>query len=73
MSKNEKPRGQSPVAVLLDPQTDIPIGERDIRLEDYLNDKVQALADLNNLTTLLESVEVHTQQLEEQVSSPCLS
>lgn len=73
MSKNEKPRGQSPVAVLLDPQTDIPIGERDIRLEDYLNDKVQALADLNNLTTLLESVEVHKQQLEEQVSSPCLS
>jgi hypothetical protein len=70
MSRNENPPG-SPVAVLLDPRTDIPIGERDIRLEDYLNDKVQARADLNNLSTLLENVEVQKQQLEEQVSSTC--
>jgi hypothetical protein len=69
MSKIEKPRG-SPVAVLLDPRTDIPIGERDIRLEDYLNDKVQSRPDLSNLTTLLENVEVQKQQLEEQVSPP---
>lgn len=30
--------------------------ERDIRVEDYLNDKLQTLADLENLDSLLENV-----------------
>lgn len=30
--------------------------ERDIRAEDYLNDKLQTIADLDNLDSLLENV-----------------
>lgn len=30
--------------------------ERDIRVEDYLNDKLQTIADLENLDSLLENV-----------------
>lgn len=60
-------RERSPLAVLLDPQKDIALGERDIRLEDYLNDKFQAYADLENLDSILASVEIQKAQLDKQV------
>jgi len=62
-------RERSPLAVLLDPKTDIPLGERDIRVEDWLNDKMQSGADLDsqNLDSLLENVETQKKLLEEQV------
>jgi hypothetical protein len=61
-------RDQSPVAILLDPQKDIALGERDIRLEDYLNDKFQVPADFENLESILASVEIQKEQLDKQVS-----
>jgi hypothetical protein len=60
-------RESSPLAILLDPKTDIPLGERDIRLEDYLNDKIQTSTDFESLESLLANVEAQKQQLEEQV------
>lgn len=63
-------RERSPVAILLDPARDIPLGERDIRVEDFLNDKIQTAFDLGNLESLIASVETQKQQLEEQVRSP---
>jgi hypothetical protein len=60
-------REKSPVAVLLNPQKDIPLGERDIRVEDYLNDKIQTAADLGDISSLLASVELQKKQLETQV------
>lgn len=62
-------RKKSPVAVLLNPQMDIPLGERDIRVEDYLNDKIQTAADLGDISSLLASVELQKTQLESQVQS----
>jgi hypothetical protein len=62
-------RDRSPLAVLLDPNTDIPLGERDIRVEDYLNDKIQTATDLESLESLIASVEAQKQQLEDQVSN----
>jgi hypothetical protein len=62
-------RDRSPLAVLLDPNTDIPLGERDIRLEDYLNDKIQTATDFESLESLIASVEAQKQQLEDQVSN----
>ncbi|KAI1869738.1 uncharacterized protein JN550_005719 [Neoarthrinium moseri] len=41
--------------------------EPDIRLEDYLDDKLQSTADLDNLETLLASVEVQRSQLQAQL------
>jgi hypothetical protein len=61
-------RDRSPLAVLLDPKTDIPLGERDIRVEDYLNDKIQTTTDLDSLKNLIANVEAQKQQLEDQVS-----
>jgi hypothetical protein len=61
-------RDRSPLAVLLDPKTDIPLGERDIRVEDYLNDKIQTTTDLDSLGNLIANVEAQKQQLEDQVS-----
>jgi hypothetical protein len=61
-------RERSPIAVLLNPKKDIPIGERDIRLEDYLNDKIQTATDFDNLATLIANVENQQRQLNEQVS-----
>jgi hypothetical protein len=61
-------RDRSPLAILLDPQNDIPLGERDIRLEDYLNDKIQTVTDFESLESLIASVEAQKQQLEDQVS-----
>lgn len=60
-------REKSPVAVLLNPQKDIPLGERDIRVEDYLNDKIQTAADLGDISSLLANVELQKKQLETQV------
>ena len=48
---------------------DIPLGERDIRVEDYLNDKIQTAADLGDISSLLASVELQKTQLESQVQS----
>ena len=66
-------RKKSPVAVLLNPQTDIPLGERDIRVEDYLNDKIQTAADLGDISSLLASVELQKTQLESQVQIRAVS
>lgn len=55
--------------MLLNPQMDIPLGERDIRVEDYLNDKIQTAADLGDISSLLASVELQKTQLESQVQS----
>ena len=61
----------SPVAILLDPQRDIALGERDIRLEDYLNDKFQTASDFENLASILASVETQKELLDQQVSIFC--
>jgi hypothetical protein len=60
------PRLDSPVAVLQDPR-DIPVGERDIRVEDYLNDKIQTAADLKDLEALIAKVEEQKRILQTQV------
>ncbi|CZR64216.1 related to Rad50-interacting protein 1 [Phialocephala subalpina] len=60
-------RERSPVAILLDPARDIPSGERDIRVEDFLNDKIQTTSDLGDLESLIASVERQKEQLEEQL------
>lgn len=59
---------RSPRAYLCNPVDDIPVGERNIRVEDWLNDKVQTTADMTDLSSLLENVEAKQRQLEEQVS-----
>lgn len=41
--------------------------DRDIRVEDYLNDKLQTAADLDNLDPLLETVQDQQNLLKEQV------
>jgi RAD50-interacting protein 1 len=65
--RKEAKGDRSPLAILLDPQKDIPMGERDIRVEDYLNDKIQTATDFESLESLIVSVEAQKQQLEEQV------
>ena len=41
--------------------------ERDIRVEDYLNDKLQTTTDLANIDTLLEDVKAQQTLLQQQV------
>ena len=41
--------------------------ERDIRVEDYLNDKLQTTADLDVLDSILENVRNQQNLLKEQV------
>ena len=41
--------------------------ERDVRIEDYLDDKLQTSADLENIDTLLENVVKQQQLLQQQV------
>lgn len=41
--------------------------ERDIRVEDYLNDKLQNSTDLANIDTLLEDVKAQQVLLQKQV------
>lgn len=60
-------RERSPVAVLTD-RRNIDIGERDIRLDDYLNDKLQTASDFAVLDSLIASVETQRIQLQDQVS-----
>lgn len=57
----------TPLAVTLNPRTDMSSGERDVRLEDYLNDKIQTSMDFGGLSSLLASVELQSKQLEDQV------
>jgi len=59
-------RERSPIAVL-ENRGSIAAGERDIRLDDYLNDKLQTPADFSNLDSLLASVEIQRVQLQDQV------
>lgn len=42
--------------------------ERDVRVEDYLNDKLQTSADLENLDALLDNVLQQQTLLKQQVS-----
>jgi hypothetical protein len=55
------------MAILMDPKKDIPPSERDIRLEDWLNDKIQSSADFSKLGSLMEKVDIQKKQLEQQV------
>ena len=41
--------------------------DRDIRVEDYLNDKLQTYADLDNLDSLLQNVKDQQALLKQQV------
>lgn len=61
-------RGVSPLAVLSNPARDIPAGERDLRVEDYINDKIQTTADLKDLDSLIAKVEEQKKVLQLQVS-----
>lgn len=45
----------------------VPSSEPDIRLEDFLDDKLQSTTDLDNLDTLLASVEHQRSQLQSQL------
>ena len=54
-------------SLLGDHGPDFMLEEGDIRLEDYLNDKIQIATDFDNLDGLFVSVETQKQQLEEQV------
>lgn len=63
-----QPHDSIPVAILKDPEKDIPLYERDIRLEDWLNDKIQTTADLSDLAKLIETVEIQKKQLDQQAS-----
>jgi hypothetical protein len=60
-------REHSPLAILTDPKRDIPIGEIDIRVDDYLNDKIQTTADLKDLESLIAKVEEQKEILQTQV------
>ena len=46
--------------------------ERDGRVEDYLNDKLQTYADLENLDSLLETVKEQQGLLSQQVRFQCI-
>ena len=43
--------------------------ERDVRAEDYLNDKLQNTTDLANIDSLLEDVKAQQALLQQQVCS----
>lgn len=60
-------RDRTPIASLDDPKRSIPVGEQDIRLDDYLNDKIQTLTDFDDLDALLANVDVQRIQLQDQV------
>jgi len=60
-------RDKSPLAVLLDPKRNNPRLENDVRLEDYLNDKIQTSTDFGSLKSLIANVELQKKQLEQQV------
>jgi len=60
-------RDKSPLAVLLDSGRNNPTLEKDVRLEDYLNDKIQTSTDFSNLKSLLANIDLQKKQLEKQV------
>jgi hypothetical protein len=60
-------RDHSPIAVLADRKA-IDVGDRDIRVDDYLNDKLQTETDFADLDSLIANVETQRIQLQEQVS-----
>lgn len=64
VARNER----SPIAIVRN-SSNISEGEHDIRLDDYLNDKLQTAADFQNLDSLLANVEEQRVQLLSQVSS----
>lgn len=43
--------------------------ERNIRVEDFLNDKLQTAADLDNIDALLNDVKIQRTLLQQQVRS----
>jgi len=63
VSRNER----NPIAILRN-SSSISEGEHDIRLDDYLNDKLQTAADFQNLDSLIANVEEQRVQLLNQVS-----
>lgn len=64
VARNER----SPIAIVRN-SSNISEGEHDIRLDDYLNDKLQTAADFQNLYSLIANVEEQRVQLLSQVSS----
>ena len=64
-------RDHSPIAVLADRKA-IDVGERDIRVDDYLDDKLQTDADFADLDSLIASVEIQCNQLQDQVGGDLL-
>lgn len=63
---SEIERERSPIAILRD-RNDVHSSEDDIRLDDYLNDKLQTAADFQDLDSLIASVEEQRSQLQSQV------
>ena len=57
------------IAIRLDLESAL-IEERDIRVDDYLNDKLQIAADLESLDSLLLSVQSQQTLLRKQVGYP---
>ncbi|TVY16092.1 RAD50-interacting protein 1 [Lachnellula arida] len=67
MPSSSVTRDISPLAVLLDPQRNNPMLEKDVRLEDYLNDKIQTSTDFGNLKSLIANIDLQKKQLEKQL------
>jgi len=67
MPSSSTSRDKSPLAVLLNPKDNIPRGEKEIRLEDYLNDKIQTDADFGNLESLIANIDLQKEQLQKQL------
>ena len=59
-------RDMSPIALLASRKS-IDKGERDIRVDDYLNDKLQTITDFEDLDALIASIESQRVQLQDQV------
>lgn len=62
-------REESAAAVLLDSNNNVVTIERNLKLEDWLNDKFQTVADFNELDNLIVGVEKQRSQLSTQVST----
>jgi hypothetical protein len=62
---------RSPIAIISNIK-DVEAGEVDIKVDDYLNDKFQTLADYASIGNLLEQVEIQRIQLDQQVGAMAL-
>ncbi|KAG9231031.1 RINT-1 family protein-like protein [Amylocarpus encephaloides] len=60
-------RDSTPTSGLLDPAPDIPRGDMEVRLDDWVNDKFQTRSDFGNLSSLVANVETQKAQLEDQL------